>query len=223
MSARTSPTLLSHLSPWNTMFHAEQCGRLALTSSWWISSLNVIYRLVQKTHFVFHVQMSVFTFMFYVSSQWLASVKKMEKKDLWAKISCSTSWNRWYAWYCPSLDLFDTASICMCALLTCFSIDFCYFNQAEKIWVSGLLTELPTQLVSGLLVAASDVKGWPCCLCVLGSLAGSQAAAIVARAAAEQQRWWGWEKVEGKTVKALRPNPSINQLSTAPQQSLLLS
>lgn len=53
-------------------------------------------------------------------------------------------------------------------------------------------------LVSGLLVAASNVKGCPSHLCVLGSLAGSQAAAIVVRVTAESQRWRGWEKVEGR-------------------------
>lgn len=43
-------------------------------------------------------------------------------------------------------------------------------------------------LVSGLLVAASEVKGCLSRLCVLGSLAGPQAAAIVVRVTAEQQR-----------------------------------
>lgn len=75
----------------------------------------------------------------------------------------------------------------MCTIDLCY-VDSCYFNWAEKIWVSSLLRELPTQLVSGLLVAASDVKGCLSHLCVLGSLAGSQAATIVVRVTAEQQR-----------------------------------
>lgn len=97
--------------------------------------------------------------------------------NLWAKIWSSTFC--WHARHCPAADLFDTASICMYALLTRALLTFATLTELNRSESLAPLTELPTLLVSGLLVAASDVKGCLSHLCVLGSLAGSQAAAIV--------------------------------------------
>lgn len=67
----------------------------------------------------------------------------------------------------------------MYALLTRALLTFATLTGLNRSESLAPLTELPTMLVSGLLVAASDVKGCLSHLCVLGSLAGSQAAAIV--------------------------------------------
>lgn len=102
--------------------------------------------------------------------------------------------------YCR--PVWHSGHLYLCTIDSC-SIDFCCLNWAQYIGDTGLLTELPTILVSGFLVAASDVKGCLSHLCVLGSLAGSQAAAHCVqshRRPAEVRRVReGW----GKAVRAL--------------------
>lgn len=129
VSEYISTTLLSHLGPKNTMFHMELCGWVALTSTSESAPWNVIQPSIQNPYCISCPNVSSLPWCF---TSPLSDCCRSKDSNLWAEIWRSTFWNCWHAWHCPNTDLFDTASICMYALLTCALLTFPTLTELNR-------------------------------------------------------------------------------------------
>lgn len=98
----------------------------------WISSLKCHLAFNTKPILYFMFKCQFFFFFPWCFMSFLSDCCRSKDSNLCAKISRFTFWSCWHAWHCPNTDLFDTASICMYALLTCALLTFATLTELKR-------------------------------------------------------------------------------------------